>query len=64
MSYIRRNDAEDIGKTMGYLFLDFKRASIPKKIIIVSGIFSICGMFYLLLSIGGLDGRMLRGNLK
>tara|TARA_B100001093_G_scaffold516185_1_gene594358 strand:- start:744 stop:989 length:246 start_codon:yes stop_codon:yes gene_type:complete len=54
MSYIRRNDAYDVGKTLGYLFLDFKRASIPKKITIVAGIFSLCGMFYLVLSsVGG-----------
>lgn len=77
MSYIRRNDAEDVGKTLGYLFVKFKRASIPKKITIVAGIFSVCGMFYLILSsdVGGAgvegagvegarvgSSQMLRGN--
>ena len=66
MSYIRRNDAEDIGKTLGYLFLDFKQSSFPKKIIIVAGITFVCGMFYLALSefpvINGLDKSLLRGS--
>ena len=60
MSYIRRNDAEDVGKTLGYLFVKFKRASIPKKITIVAGIFSVCGMFYLILS-SGVEGAGVEG---
>ena len=66
MSYIRWNEVEDVGRSLGYLFLDFKRSSFPNKIIIVAGITFVCGMFYLAFTevsvINSLDKRLLRGS--